>query len=109
MGCRFGWRARAAVIVGSALAGWVCTPLAEVQAPAGTWEFSVNNEAAKCRISLLPELAAPGRHLVKIPLACLKPFPVLGPVESWNVPGGDHLAFAGRSGQAVLDFRAQLG
>jgi len=84
MGCRFGWRARAAVIVGSALAGWACTPLAEAQAPAGTWEFSINSEAAKCRIR--PELAARGRHL-----------------------GGDHLAFAGRSGQAVLDFRARLG
>jgi hypothetical protein len=95
MGCRFGWRARAAVIAGSALAGWACSPLAEAQAPAGTWEFSVNSEAAKCRIR--PELAAPGRHLVTIRL------------ESWSVPGGDRLAFASRSGQAVLDFRVRLG
>src|SRR5262245_39743782 len=73
MGNRLGWRARAAVIVGGALAGWACLTLAEAQAPAGTWEFSVNNQ------------------------------------ESWSVPGGDHLAFAGRSGQAVLDFRARLG
>jgi Protease inhibitor Inh len=108
MGCRLGRRAQAAVIVGSALAGWAGTAPANAQALAGTWEFSADHGIAKCQISLRPELAAPGRQQVTIPLACLRPFPVLGPVESWNLQG-DHLAFAGRSGQPILDFAAKPG
>ena len=105
---RLGRRAQAAVIVGGALAGWVGAVPANAQALAGTWEFSADHGIAKCRISLLPELAAPGRQQVTIPLPCLRVFPVLGPVESWNLQG-DHLAFSGRSGQAILDFAAKPG
>lgn len=109
MGRRLGWRILAAIIFGSACARLVGTPRAEVQAPVGTWEFSADNEAAKCLISLRPELSAGGRHQLTVPLPCLKSFPVLGPVETWNLVDGDHLAFAGRSGQAVLEFAAASG
>jgi len=108
MGCRLRRRAQAALIVATALAAWAGPPPANAQAPAGTWEFSADYGIAKCRVLLRPELAAPGRHQMTVPLACLRPFPVLGPVESWNLQG-DHLAFAGRSGQAILDFAAKPG
>jgi Protease inhibitor Inh len=107
-GCSLVQRAQAALIIGTALAGLASLPPAKAQALTGTWEFSADHGTAKCRISLRSELAAPGRQQVTVPLACLQPFPVLGPVESWNLQG-DHLAFAGRSGQAILDFVAKPG
>ncbi len=109
MGRGLGWRILAAMIIGSACAGPVGAVRAEVQTPVGTWEFSADNGAAKCGISLRPELSAGGRHQLTVPLPCLKSFPVLGPVETWNLVDGDHLAFAGRSGQAVLEFAAASG
>jgi hypothetical protein len=108
MCCRLVQRAQAALIIGTALAGLAGLPPAKAQALTGTWEFSSDHGIAKCQISLHPELAAPGRHQMTVPLACLRPFPVLGPAESWNLQG-DHLAFVGRSGQAILDFAAKPG
>jgi hypothetical protein len=97
------------MIIGFGLLGW-CTPLvAEVQAPTGIWELSIDGVPGKCRISLRSEPTASGQRQITIPLACLRTFPVLGPVESWNLPGGDHLSFQGRAGQAVLDFAAAAG
>lgn len=97
------------MIIGFAPLGW-CAPLAaEVQAPTGIWELSIDGTAGKCRISLRQEPSGSGLRQITIPLACLRTFPVLGPVESWNLSGGDHLAFQGRAGQAVLDFAAAAG
>src|SRR3984893_891640 len=109
MGCRPSWRVQAAMIVGFAPLGGRAPVVAEVQAPSGIWELSIDGAAGKCRISLRPEPSASGRRQITIPLACLRTFPVLGPVESWNLPDVHHLAFQGRAGQAVLDFAAAAG
>jgi Protease inhibitor Inh len=93
-----------------------CAPLlcsaslmAENRPPAGVWEFSLQGAAAKCRISLHSETSSSGGFQVTIPIACLRTFPVLGPVESWNKSADDRLAFLGRTGQAVLNFAAAAG
>ncbi len=115
MGCRL------SLAAGTGRSGFVvalfwCAPLlcsaplmAENRSPAGIWEFSLQGEAAKCRISLRPETSSSGAFQVTIPIACLRTFPVLGPVESWNKSADDRLTFLGRTGQAVLNVAAAAG
>lgn len=114
MGLRRGLAAEMARRGGVAALIW-CAPLfggsplmAESGPPAGIWEFSLDDVAAKCRISLRPEASSSGGQ-VTIPIACLRAFPVLGPVESWTKSGDERLAFLGRTGQAVLNFAAAAG
>ena len=83
--------------------------MAGTPAPIGVWEFSLDGAAGKCRISLRPEVSSSGGFQAAIPVGCLKTFPVLGPVESWNVTGEDRLALLGRTGQALLNFAAAAG
>ena len=77
--------------------------------PPSIWEFSLQGAAAKCRISLRSETSSSGGFQLTIPIACLRTFPVLGPVESWNKSSDDRLAFLGRTGQPVLTFAAAAG
>jgi Protease inhibitor Inh len=109
MGCMLRWAAEAAKVAGFAMLLWRAPLMAETRDPIGVWEFSLDGAAGKCRISLRPDASSSGGSQVIIPVACLRTFPVLGPVESWSVTGEDRLALLGRTGQALLNFAAAAG
>ncbi|MCI0598520.1 MAG: protease inhibitor Inh/omp19 family protein [Beijerinckiaceae bacterium] len=84
-------------------------PLAQEKGIAGIWVLSAGGVDGKCRILLGLEFSAAGRRRITIPRGCLRAFPLLGPVEAWNLSGDDHLEFFSRSGQTVLNFEAKAG
>lgn len=115
MGRRRSWAVEAArsggfaLLLGCAPPFWCAPLLAGSRSPTGIWEFSLDGDTARCRIGLRPEISSSGSFQVTVPVACLRTFPVLGPVESWNISGDDRLALLGRTGQAVLNFAAAEG
>ncbi len=84
--------------------GKAATPSAQVQNLAGVWDLSIDGASARCRIALRAGQSSAGRHLITVPLACLKALPALSPVDSWVLSGDGHLVFIDSTGQTVLDF-----
>lgn len=74
----------------------------------GAWTLSLDNGSRECRVTLRPDVAAPG-YAVAMPVGCHRAFPVLGAVAIWTEPGDGKLQFDDSSGQPVLNFEPADG
>jgi len=103
-----GWRG--VVLVASLLitgaGGQAAAPSPQVQDLAGVWDLSVEGTNTKCRIALRAGQSSAGRQKITIPLACLRTFPDLAPVDAWALTGDGHIDLFDSTGQVVLDFTA---
>ena len=81
-------------------------PLAPAYAagdPVGIWTLSMPGTNRACRLQLRADATATGQA-VAMPPGCRRAFPILGPVRSWSVPDGVHLALSDENGANVLMF-----
>jgi Protease inhibitor Inh len=100
-----GWRGL--VLVGGLLTGGQAAASSpQVQDLAGVWDLSIEGTNTKCRIALRAGQSGAGRQLITIPLACLKSFPGLAPVDGWALTGDGDLDLFDSTDQTVLDFTA---
>jgi Protease inhibitor Inh len=99
---------RGLVLVGGLLAGTggrAAAPSPQVQDLAGVWDLSIEGTNTTCRIALRGQSSA-GRRQITIPLACLRNFPGLAPVDGWALTGDGGIEFFDGTDQTVLDFTA---
>ena len=82
-------------------------PLPRVEGLPGIWQLPVDDTNRKCRILPRPEFSTAGHPQIAIPLACLRAFALLAPVDAWSLTGGDRLEFSSRASETVLDFAAK--
>lgn len=92
----------AGCFLSSSIAGRAASPL--ISDLTGIWEFSALGSDSKCRIALRSSSATEGHQMLTIPLACLRLFPGLAPVQSWVLTDEGHILFIDRTDKAVLDF-----
>jgi hypothetical protein len=96
------------ILVGGLLAGTggrAAAPSPQVQDLAGVWDLSIEGTNTTCRIALRGQSSA-GRRQITIPLACLRNFPGLAPVDGWVLTGDGGIEFFDGTDQTVLDFTA---
>jgi len=94
----------AGCFLSSSIAGRAAAPSPSIADLAGIWEFSALGSNSKCRIALRSSSATAGRQFLTIPLACLRLFPGLAPVQSWVLTDEGHILLIDSAGQTVLDF-----
>lgn len=83
--------------------------LARVEAVAGQWDLSLENTYRRCRLTLRADVAGAGGQVLAMPAGCRRSLPILATIESWSLPGDDHLDLTDSTGRSVHDFSARDG